>query len=171
MTREGADFDLTQIINGKEITMPSPVRIHQKISLRLSNRLYSFVEMNKFGEVYAAPFDVILEPGINRVQPDILFVRQERLEIIGDFVNGAPDLVIEIISPGSLEMDTTTKKEIYEKYGVSEYWIVSPELKLIEIFILESGKFKLSSYAVEEGIVRSAVLSGFELEVKHIFTN
>jgi Uma2 family endonuclease len=89
---------------------------------------------NNLGEVYSAPFDVILEEGENRVQPDILFVRQDRLNIIRKFVEGAPDLVIEIISPSSLDIDTTEKKELYARFGVPEYWIVAPELKLIEVF-------------------------------------
>jgi len=169
VTQPGADFDLTQVINGKEIVIPSPIRIHQKISANLFFEISVFVRKNKLGEVYSAPFDVILEEGVNRVQPDLLFVRQDRLGIIGDYVNGAPDLVIEIISPGSFEVDTSDKKELYERYGVQEYWIVAPGLKLIEVFSLEGNKYKLHNYAVESGTVTSPLLPGFQLELAGIF--
>ena len=168
VTQPGADFDLTQIINGEEIIMPSPVRIHQRISSRLTNRLFNFVESQNLGEVYSAPFDVILDKA-NRVQPDILFVRQDRLNIIGDFVKGAPDLVVEIISPSSFDIDTITKKELYARFGVPEYWIVAPELKRIDVFSLEGGTYKLDNFALESGTVTSRLLPGFSVDLQSIF--
>ncbi len=169
VTQPGADFDLTQIINGKEILMPSPLSIHQKISANLFFEISFFVRKTKAGEVYSAPLDVILEEGVNRVQPDILFVRQDRLNIISDFVRGAPDLVIEIISPSSFELDTVEKKELYARFDVPEYWIVEPRLKLIEVFSLEGGKYKLNKYAVESGTVTSLLLPGLVVELESIF--
>ncbi|MBD0255819.1 MAG: Uma2 family endonuclease [Cytophagales bacterium] len=168
VTQPGADFDLTQIVNGEEIIMPSPVRVHQKISARLTNRLFNFVENNNLGEVYSAPFDVILDKA-NRVQPDILFVRQDRLSIIGDFVKGAPDLVIEIVSPSSFELDTVKKRELYARFGVPEYWIVTPEQKSIEVFSLEGGTYKLNNFALESGTVTSPLLPGFSVDLQNIF--
>ncbi len=169
VTQPGADFDLTQIINGKEIIMPSPVGVHQKISSRLANRLFNFVESKNLGEVYSAPFDVILEEGVNRVQPDILFVRHDRLNIIRNFVEGAPDLVVEIISPSSFDQDNVEKKELYARFGVPEYWIAEPRLKLIEVFFLEGGKYKLNNYAIESGTVNSPLLPGFSVDLQSIF--
>ncbi len=168
VTQPGADFDLTQIINGEEIIMPSPVRIHQKISARLTNRLFNFVENNNLGEVYSAPFDVILDKA-NRVQPDILFVRQDRLSIIGDFVKGAPDLVIESVSPSSFELDTVKKRELYARFGVPEYWIVTPEQKSIEVLSLEGGKYKPDNRAIGSGTVTSPLLPGFSVDLQSIF--
>jgi Uma2 family endonuclease len=169
VTQPGADFDLTQIINGEEIVMPSPLSIHQIILGNLFLELSLFVRKTKAGRVCTAPLDVILEEGVNRVQPDILFVRQDRLGIIRNFVEGAPDLIIEIISPSSLDMDTTEKKEIYERFGVPEYWIVEPRLKLIEVFSLEGGKYRLDNYAVESGTVTSRLLPGFAVDLEIIF--
>jgi len=168
VTQPGADFDLTQIINGEEIIMPSPVRIHQRVSSRLANRLFNFVESKNLGEVYSAPFDVILDKA-NRVQPDILFVRQDRLHIISDFVRGAPDLVIEIISPSSFDLDTVKKRELYARFGVPEYWIVTPGQKSIEVFSLEAGKYNLDNYAAGSGTVTSPLLPGFSVELESIF--
>jgi Uma2 family endonuclease len=96
-------------------------------------------------------------------------VRQDRLNIIRKFVEGAPDLVIEIISPSSLDIDTTEKKELYARFGVPEYWIVAPELKLIEVFSLEGGTYKLNNFALESGTVTSRLLPGFSVALETIF--
>lgn len=168
-TQAHADVDLTEMINGQEIMSPSPIRIHQRVRGNIFTDMNNYVRKMALGKVYAAPFDVILEPGLNRVQPDILFIRTNRLDIIGDYVNGAPDLVIEIISPLSIELDTKQKKKMYERYGVSEYWIVAPDFNLIEIFVLENAQYTLNSYAVESGTVRSTVLQGFAVDVQNVF--
>jgi Uma2 family endonuclease len=169
VTQPGADFDLTQIIDGKEIVMPSPLSIHQIISGNLFLELSLFVRKTKAGRVCTAPLDVILEDGANRVQPDLLFVRQDRLDIISDFVRGVPDLVVEIISPSSFDIDTVDKKELYARFGVPEYWIVAPGLKLVEVFSLEGGTYKLNNFALESGTVTSPLLPGFSVDLQSIF--
>lgn len=166
---KAAEFDLTQIIDGKVITRPAPNAIHQQVSGNLVFHLHSFVNETKAGEVYSAPLDVILEEGINRVQPDILFIRQDRRHIIKDFVEGPPDLVIEIISPASLDLDAIEKKEIYQQFGVPEYWIVAPRLNVIMVFSLEAGTYKLDNHAAGSGIVTSRVLPGFSVDLESVF--
>jgi Uma2 family endonuclease len=168
VTQPGADFDLTQIINGEEIVMPSPLSIHQIISGNLFLEISLFLRKTKAGRVCAAPLDVILDKA-NRVQPDILFVRQDRLDIISDFVRGAPDLVIEIISPSSFELDTVKKRKLYARFGVPEYWIVTPEQKSIEVFSLEGGTYKRDNHAAGSGTVTSPLLPGFSVDLQSIF--
>ncbi|MBF0486714.1 MAG: Uma2 family endonuclease [Nitrospirae bacterium] len=163
------DLDLTEIINGEEVVSPSPFRKHQEIVKRLNRIIDRHVELNGLGELYFSPLDVILEEGINRLQPDILFIRKENVAILQDWIRGVPDMVCEIVSSSSYEYDTEVKKSIYEKYGVPEYWIVMPELKTIEIFTLDVVKYKLLTVAAFEGVVTSKVIEGLQVNIKDVF--
>ncbi|MBF0466418.1 MAG: Uma2 family endonuclease [Nitrospirae bacterium] len=169
MQTTGRDFDLTEIINGEEIMGPSPFIRHQDIAVKVFRQIDRFVEHNKLGFVYFSPLDVIFEEGENRLQPDILFIRKENMSIIKDWVRGVPDMVCEIISPGSYEMDTEVKKAVYERYKVPEYWIVIPELLTVEILIIENGRYKKHSFAELEGVVTSKIIEGLKVNVKDIF--
>ncbi|QWR77864.1 Uma2 family endonuclease [Candidatus Magnetomonas plexicatena] len=163
------DLDLTEIINGEEIMGPSPFTRHQRIIGILHDIIHQHIKLKKLGEVYLSPLDVIFEEGFNRLQPDILFIRKENLSIAQDWIRGVPDMVCEVISSGSYEMDTEIKKAIYEKYRVPEYWIVMPEPQTIEILTLVGDKYKLHSVAAFEGFVTSKVIEGLQVSVNEIF--
>ncbi|MBF0321312.1 MAG: Uma2 family endonuclease [Nitrospirae bacterium] len=163
------DFDLTEIINGEEVVSPSPFTKHQRIISNLFRIIDRHVEANKLGKVYLSPLDVIFEEGVNRLQPDILFIRKENAAIEQDWIRGVPDMVCEIVSPSSYEYDTEVKKAVYEKYGVPEYWIVMPEVKTIEIFILETNKYKLLTVAAFDGVITSKVIDGLQVNIKDVF--
>ncbi|MBF0320739.1 MAG: Uma2 family endonuclease [Nitrospirae bacterium] len=166
---EAAGFDLTEIINGEEVTRPSPFARHQMIGGNLLSAIYRYVKMKGLGRVYCSPLDVIFEEGINRIQPDILFIRKDNMAILQDWVRGVPDMVCEIISPGSYERDTAVKKAVYERYRVPEYWIVLPELQQIEILTIEVDRYKLHSIAALEGVVTSKAIEGLQVNVRDIF--
>ncbi|MDX1957858.1 MAG: Uma2 family endonuclease [Leptospiraceae bacterium] len=164
------DFDLTEIINGEERMAPSPFGYHQSIVNRINYLILTYLEKNPIGEVYISPLDVILEEGINRLQPDLIFIKNENKHIFQDWIRGVPDLLIEIVSKGTHTRDTVEKKEIYERYAVSEYWLVYPETSTIEIFTLEDKRFKIfssSDYTMD--IVKSKLFVGLEIELKKIF--
>ncbi|MEO5356991.1 MAG: Uma2 family endonuclease [Nitrospirae bacterium YQR-1] len=163
------DFNLTEIINGEEVMGPSPFRRHQDIATNLYDIIRQHIKKNNNGKLYFSPLDVIFEEGINRLQPDILFIRKENMGILQDWIRGVPDMVCEIISQGSYEMDTEVKKAIYEKYRVPEYWVVMPELQTIQILTIESDRYKLHSFAAFEGTVISKVIEGLAFNVKDIF--
>ncbi|MBF0466946.1 MAG: Uma2 family endonuclease [Nitrospirae bacterium] len=170
------DLDLTEIINGVEVMGPSPFGRHQDVSGNLYDIIRHYVKTKGLGKVYYSPLDVIFEEGINRVQPDILFIRKENMAIFQDWVRGVPDMVCEIISPGSYEKDVEVKRIIYEKYGVPEYWIVIPELQTIEILTIENEapqalhhKYKVHSIAGFEGVVKSKVIEGLQINLKEVF--
>lgn len=162
------DWDLVQIINGKEIEMPSPLLKHQKISRILQRRIEDFLLQHNLGEIFNAPLDVIFEAGVNRVQPDLIYISNENREIIKDWIRGVPDLLVEVVSKGSFYIDTVDKKEIYQKYGVKEYWIVFPEYDTIEVFTLEEGSYKIFSKGTDEEIVKSKLLTGLEVRVSDV---
>ncbi|MEO5360967.1 MAG: Uma2 family endonuclease [Nitrospirota bacterium] len=163
------DLDLTEIINGEEVVSPSPFRKHQEILKRLNRIIDRHVEANSLGRLYFSPLDVILEEGVNRVQPDILFIRKENAVILQDWIRGVPDMVCEIVSPGSYRQDIDVKKAIYEKYGVPEYWLVLSEYSAVTVLTLDSDKYICHSFAEIEGIVTSKVIEGLQVNIKDLF--
>ncbi len=158
-----------EIINSELYDMsPTPNSQHQRISRELEFLLISFVKNNKLGEVFDAPMDVILDKR-NVVQPDILYVAKENSHIITKkCIEGVPNLVVEIISPSSYYRDQVEKKELYERFGVKEYWIIDPANTVIEIFTLKENKYVLHAFIAEEGKVYSAMLQGFEVNIHDI---
>lgn len=158
-----------QILEGELIMTPAPFVSHQRISRRLFLQLDQFVERNKLGEVFYSPFDIVLN-NTNVLQPDILFLSNEHKKLLTEKnLRGAPDLVIEIISPSTAYYDLFDKKEIYEKFGVKEYWLVDPKKEWIEIYSLENGGYQLHQRAQKTDTVQSKLLNGFIIELKELF--
>lgn len=129
-----------ELIEGELMMTPAPSWHHQTIAANLFRILDPIIKQNNLGKLAFAPVDVVLSHE-NVVQPDLLFVAKGRLEIITEKnVQGAPDLVIEILSPPTKERDLDMKRKIYAKYGVREYWLVDPQAKTVEVAVLkESG--------------------------------
>ena len=163
---EGAPY---QLIGGQIVMTASPVPYHQEISRNLEFRILAFVEKNRLGHVYNAPLDVYFSD-TDVYQPDIIFIRKEREGIIGEIkIEGSPDVVIEILSPSTAYYDLKNKFRIYESHGVSEYWIVDPGPKRIEIYENQNNKFKIYDEAEADGSVSSKVLKGFNVVLDEIF--
>lgn len=163
---EGAPY---QLIEGELIMVPSPIPYHQDILRILGLKLAAFVEEKKLGKIYFAPLDVYLSE-TDTYQPDIIFIAKDRLNIIGEKkVEGSPDLVIEILSPATAYYDLRIKKDIYEKSGVKEYWVVDPMQKTIEVFVNKKGKFELISVSKEEDAVKSTLLEGLSISLREVF--
>ncbi len=163
------DGNRYEIIDGELILVPVPTTIHQMVSGNIDYELRTFVKASSMGRVFDAPLDVKIDD-VNVVQPDILFISNERKNIITEKnIAGAPDLAIEIVSPSSAYQDLVNKKELYAVFGVREYWIVDPKKERVEIYVNKAGKFELNQQMEREGILKSVVLSGFELEMKKIF--
>jgi len=163
---EGAPY---QLIGGELVMTPSPVPYHQIISGRIEFELMRFVMDRNLGVVIDAPMDVYLSE-TETYQPDIIFISKERLHIIGEKkIEGAPDLVIEILSESTAYYDLRHKKRVYEASGVREYWIVDPMEKGIEVYENMNGGFKVFSQAIEKGRVNSKLLQGFGVELERVF--
>jgi Uma2 family endonuclease len=162
-------FDLTQIVDGEEVMGPSPMGIHQIIVGSIYSFLRGYVKKKKLGEVFISPLDVIFEEGVNRLQPDLIYIKKENLRIVQDWIRGIPDLVIEVVSKGSVTFDTVTKKNIYEKYLVPEFWLVFPEQECLEVFVIKNGQYQLFCTSDEGGKVKSLALPGLDLKAKKIF--
>ncbi len=158
-----------EILEGELVMSPSPATIHQRISRRLVALLLAYVEQNRAGELFYAPYDVIFS-NTNVVQPDILFVRSENSTIITEKnIQGAPDLIIEIISPATAYYDLIVKKELYETYGVNEFWLVDPSRNWVEVYELRKGKYELHTRAEKTGKIQSVVLEHFQMNLEDLF--
>ncbi len=157
-----------ELINGELIMTPSPTPYHQRVSRKLEFILESFITKNNPGEIFYAPCDVYLD-NENVVQPDILFISKDRLDIIGKKnIQGAPDLVVEIISENSVYRDMVQKKRLYARFGVKEYWIVIPEEKEVEVYILKGNGYLLYKTFSKGDILESPSLK-LKIELKEIF--
>ncbi len=163
-----------EVIEGVLLVNSAPSSKHQIIINNLGYFITDFVKKNNLGQVIYSPYDVILGDNVV-VQPDILYISKEHSKNIkkrGLF--GAPDLVVEIVSPSSLKRDTEDKRNIYRKYGIKEYWIIFPNEEIIEVLELDEGIYKVFDYASTEDIdkeqkVKSKVFGGLEIELKDIF--
>jgi Uma2 family endonuclease len=119
---------LAEVIDNALYMSPAPSLLHQQISIRLSSTLFAYVTASQLAEVYHAPVDLYLDEVSNAVQPDIIvFLKSNPIVAKKNGLYGSPDLLIEIQSPGNTKHDHVTKKNLYEKFGVKEYWIVDPE--------------------------------------------
>jgi len=157
-----------ELIEGELIMVPSPNEYHQRISRKIEFLLQDFVEKNKLGEVYYAPLDVHL--GEDVVQPDILFVSKARSKIITkEEILGAPDLVIEILSPATAERDRTYKKTLYARHGVQEYWIVDPEEKIVEVMTLGKTGFESSGVYGKMSTLKSTIFPDLTIKLSNVF--
>lgn len=162
-----------ELLEGELIPMaPSPGFAHQSVSLELVTRLHIFVQERGLGTVLEAPFDVVLgEPGEEQVvQPDILLVTKERRHIIhDDEIRGAPDLVVEVLSPSTVEKDRVFKRRLYAKYGVREYWIADPDTKTIEVLTLGERGYERAGLYTKGQVLESPLLPGLRIPLDEVF--
>ena len=160
--------DRRELIEGDFYVVPPPNIRHQTISRNLGVRLWEFVREHRLGTVLLAPTDVLLSQE-SVVQPDILFVSNERRGIIAEAnISGAPDLVVEVLSPGTADRDRDLKLRLYAGHGVREYWIVDPDEESVEVMALgPEGPTGVWRYA--SGSVRSGLLPGLDVSLGEIF--
>ncbi len=140
-----------EIIDGELHVSPAATPLHQRVSRRIQFHLMLMLEQPKFGEVYDAPIDLLLDSH-TVVQPDLLVIRTENLSIVGEKnLQGPPDLVVEILSPSSRRRDRLVKFEAYARLGVPSYWIVDPEKQTIEVYEKEGENYRLECRATPPG--------------------
>ena len=163
------DDECCELIDGELIPMPSPKVIHQLLIFSIGSPLREFVIRLSLGKVIPSPMDVILSD-FNVIQPDIIFISRDRSHIITeDNIRGAPDLVVEILSPSTADYDRTTKRELYERHGVPEYWLVDPYAKTIAVLILGADGYNVHAVYGEGDTLSSPTLAGFSLNLSELF--
>jgi Uma2 family endonuclease len=162
-----------EIIDGEHCVTPAPSTKHQRISGNLFLLLGAHIRRSKAGELFAAPTDVLLSD-VDIVEPDLVFIAAERLGMITPrYIQGAPDLVIEIVSETTRRRDEVVKRKLYELYGVAEYWVVDPELDLVKCYRLESQRYVLAGeYALErDDIITTPLFPALPIPLREIFVS
>lgn len=158
-----------ELLDGELILVASPNEEHQLASVKLVSLMYLYVTARELGWVFHAPFNIVFSD-TEVVQPDLMFISKEREHIrSGANVRGAPDLVVEILSPSSSRRDWKYKRELYAKYRVKEYWIVDPANRIVSVMLLKDGVLEIAGAYVEGDKLASAALEGFEVGVSKIF--
>ncbi len=156
-----------EIIGGELIVSPAPLLNHQAVAGTLFMWLRLFVSTHRLGEVYGAPTDVRLTP-YNTVQPDMLFIAQGRLDIRRRaYVDGAPDLVVEVLSDRTRRVDLVQKRALYAMAGVPEYWIADIDARSLTMLTLVEGQYQMIEQ--DEDVARSLIVPGFEIAVADVF--
>ena len=158
-----------ELHDGELIVVPVPNMAHQGISTTLLRLIDTLVYLRKLGKVFHAPTDVVFSD-TEVVQPDLIFVSNERSHILTENnIRGAPDLIIEILSPSTAGRDRTFKRTLYERHGVKEYWMVDPSARNITILLLGESGYELAGIYGEGQTLTSTTLSGFSLDMDDIF--
>ena len=157
-----------ELWDGEVIMPPAPSFDHQEIVLRYYRRLYAWVSESKLGKVVTGPIDMVLSPH-RAFQPDVAFIAQDRLGIIRKAIHGPVDLAVEVISLGNRSRDRIEKRDLYEQYGIKEYWIVDPEAQTVEVLSLENGRYRLLARCTGDQIAESRLLPGFHLTANSLF--
>ena len=164
---EWPEGPMVEIIQGELYMAPSPQIKHLRISRNLEFIIHNYTREHNLGEVLNAPIDVVLSDE-NVVIPDIIFILEKNKEIIGDKnIKGIPDLIVEILS-SNVKLDKVTKKELYEKFKVPEYWIIDPITETISVYLFSGNKFILRNYKKGE-IISIKTIKGLEVDTTNIF--
>ena len=162
--------DRRELIEGDFYVAPAPTTRHQRILRRIYDILSPFVDQNKLGEIFLPPVDVVLSD-LNVVQPDILFISNNQRHIITEaYISGAPDLVVEILSPSTADRDRQSKLDLYDRFGVREYWIVDPNENTIQVIEMETGG-QNATRTYTSGSASSALLPGLDVPLDEVFAS
>jgi Uma2 family endonuclease len=158
-----------QLIEGDLYMAPAPNRYHQDISRNLEYILLEYLEENPIGKLYHAPFDVYLDQ-YNVFQPDIVFVSNSHFSILTDAgAEGAPDFVVEILFPKTAQLDRDNKRRVYASSGVRELWIIAPEPRTIEVFLLQENATAPVVTHDAQAHFTSSFFPGLEFDATKIF--
>ena len=161
-----------ELIDGEHYVTPSPNLKHQKISGNLHLLIRNWLEDHPIGQIYYAPFDVIFSM-FDVVEPDLLYMSNERAERVLTHANvqGAPELVIEIGSKGTRQRDETIKRRLYERSGVSEYWVVDPEIDVVRVYRRGAKGFErpIEFRTEASDVLATTLLPGLSLPLSRVF--
>ena len=159
-----------EVIRGVLHVSPAPGYRHQRIVMDLSTMLNHFVKSRRLGEVLAAPMDVMLPGLTSPIQPDILFVSLGRAQVVKEtHILGAPDLVIEVLSPSNSRAELRMRLEVFAEGGIDECWVVDPEARRIDVHVREGAVYRLQGRYGTDASARSTVIQGFEVPVASVF--
>lgn len=158
-----------QLVEGELYMAPAPNRYHQTISRNLEGILIAYLRKNRIGLVYDAPFDVQLTD-LNVYQPDIVFIRNEHRSLLTkQGMTGAPDFVVEILSPHTAHLDTGLKREIFARCGTTELWLIDPDARQIQVFRLQENRETPAVCHHADARFTSPLFPGLDFDAAEIF--
>jgi Uma2 family endonuclease len=161
-----------ELIDGEHYVTPSPARKHQAIVWNLTLLIGTYLRAYPVGRAFSAPFDVVFSE-FDVVEPDLLFISSARQNevLTAKHVRGAPDLVVEIGSPATRKRDETIKRRLYERFGVSEYWVIDPELDSIHVYRRSDVSYtRVAELTLEQqDLLTTPLLPGLDLPLTDIF--
>jgi Uma2 family endonuclease len=150
------------------LIVPVPTLTHQRVLRRFAELMGGWLRQRDVGELLFAPHPIRLWPGKYR-EPDVMVWLSEHRDRMAERASGPPDLVMEILSPGSVALDREVKYEAYAQAGVTEYWMVNPTAQRVFVFALERSSYRLQGHYASGDTVRSVILPGFALSVDDLF--
>lgn len=161
-----------ELIDGEHFVTPSPNTKHQTIAVNLTGMIWSHLQQQPIGRVFAAPFDVVFSD-FDVVEPDLLYMSIERAAnvLTSKHARGAPDLVVEIGSKGTRRRDETIKRRLYERFGVSEYWVIDPDLDAIKVYRRIGERYERTAKLSleDDDVLTTPLLPGLDLPLAKIF--
>ncbi len=158
-----------QVIEGDLLMSPAPNIFHQALAGRIYSLVQRFLEKKPIGKVLIAPLDVFLSE-TNVYQPDVIFVSNQRRSILTEHgLEGAPDLVVEVLSPGTARFDKGSKRKIYARTGVRELWLVHPDSQLIEVYRLDRDAATPTAVYGSNAVLKSPLLPGLRIRTASVF--
>ncbi len=161
-----------ELIDGEHHVTPAPLTKHQRISVNLVSAIHHHCQQTKQGQVFSAPTDVIFTE-TDVVQPDVMFLSKDRDHLITrENIQGAPDLIVEILSNSTQHRDERLKQNLYEQPGVKEYWIVVPKLDSVKLYRLHDGRYATSQKLSPEqphATLTTLLLPTFALSLSDLF--
>jgi Uma2 family endonuclease len=163
-----------ELIDGEHYVTPSPNTKHQAISVNLAGMIWGYLQQRPIGRVFMAPLDVVFSD-FDTVEPDLLYLSNARVATVltPKHAKGAPDLVVEIGSKGTRKRDETIKRRLYERFGVSEYWVIDPQIDTIKVYRRAGDRYKRAAeLSLEDGdVLTTPLLPGLDLPLAKIFEN
>jgi Uma2 family endonuclease len=158
-----------EILDGEHYVTPAPTPRHQGAAGALYRALGPFVYEHRLGQVFFAPLDIVFSKH-DIAQPDLVFISNERASLIGEKnVQGAPDLVVEILSDSTRRADETVKRSLYESFGVREYWLIDPKRRTLQVFRRSGLGFGPPQTLYGEDVLVTPLLPGLKMRVGGIF--
>ncbi|SPE29479.1 conserved hypothetical protein [Acidobacteriia bacterium SbA2] len=158
-----------ELVRGEVHVTPAPATRHQAIVQNLSGNLWPFVIKNRLGEVWTAPLDVRLSRD-TVLEPDLIFISNARAGIIlENWIEGPPDLVVEVLFPSTATYDRATKLPIYAESGVSEYWLIDSQVKTVEVLKLQGKKYFVDAILAGDQTLISDLFPGWQLSLRDLF--
>src|SRR5256885_7337745 len=157
-----------QLIEGDLYMAPAPNRFHQDISGNIFGLIHAYLKKHRIGKVYCAPFDVYLDEN-NVFQPDVLFVSKKNNILTPAGAEGAPEFIVEILSPKTAFLDKKSKRRVYARCGVKELWIIDPDIKTIQIYFLQKDAGRPAANYTAKDTFTSPHFPGLKFKATEIF--